>query len=111
MPWRQKRIRTNDRLQRCGERISFARNKNSGRRDHAGHIEEIGKNTEECHGERNFRTGRAGIKQDLAIDSLSMVEVVLEAEIEFGVKFDQTELSEENLETTSAFIRLLESKR
>ena len=36
---------------------------------------------------------------------------VLEAEIEFGVTFDQTELSEENLETTSAFIRLLESKR
>lgn len=50
-------------------------------------------------------------KQDLAIDSLSMVEVVLEAEIEFGVTFDQTELSEENLETTSAFMRLLENKR
>lgn len=50
-------------------------------------------------------------KLELAVDSLSMVELVLETEVEFGIAFDQSELSEENLETTSAFVRLLESKR
>ena len=49
-------------------------------------------------------------KRDLAVDSLSMVELVLETEIEFGVTFDRSELTEENLATTSALMRLLENK-
>ena len=49
-------------------------------------------------------------KEELGIDSLTMVELVLATEEEFGIEFDQSDLTEENLGTTDAFLRLLERK-
>lgn len=49
-------------------------------------------------------------KEELGIDSLTMVELVLAIEEEFGIEFDQSDLTEENLGTTDAFLRLLERK-
>lgn len=49
-------------------------------------------------------------KLDLGVDSLSMVEVVLTSEEVFGVIFDQSELTAENLERTESFLKLVESK-
>ena len=46
-------------------------------------------------------------KEELGIDSLTMVELVLATEEEFGIEFDQSDLTEENLGTTDAFLRLL----
>lgn len=49
-------------------------------------------------------------KEELGIDSLTMVELVLATEEEFGIEFDQSDLTEGNLGTTDAFLRLLERK-
>lgn len=49
-------------------------------------------------------------KEELGIDSLTMVELVLATEEEFGIEFDQSDLTEENLGTTDSFLRLLERK-
>lgn len=49
-------------------------------------------------------------KEELGIDSLTMVELVLATEEEFGIEFDQSDLTEENLGTTDAILRLLERK-
>lgn len=49
-------------------------------------------------------------KEELGIDSLTMVELVLATEEKFGIEFDQSDLTEENLGTTDSFLRLLERK-
>ena len=55
-------------------------------------------------------TSEQSFKEELGIDSLTMVELVLATEEEFGIEFDQSDLTEENLGTTDAFLRLLERK-
>ena len=47
-------------------------------------------------------------KEELGIDSLTMVELVLATEEEFGIEFDQSDLTQEKLGLTDAFLRLLE---
>lgn len=55
-------------------------------------------------------TSEQSFKEELGIDSLTMVELVLATEEEFGIEFDQSDLTEGNLGTTDAFLRLLERK-
>ena len=49
-------------------------------------------------------------QKELGIDSLTMVEIVLETEEMFGLAFDQSDLCEEYLKDTSSFLQLLEIK-
>ncbi len=49
-------------------------------------------------------------RDDLGVDSLTMVEVVYECEETLGIVFGQEELTEDNLGTTTAFLKLLEGK-
>ena len=55
-------------------------------------------------------TSEQSLKEELGIDSLTMAELVLATEEEFGIEFDQSDLTEGNLGTTDAFLRLLERK-
>lgn len=73
-------------------------------------IEQLEQVLEQVTG-RKIRVGKdSSFKLDLGVDSLGMVEVVLASEEAFGVTFDQSELTAENLERTNAFLGLVESK-
>lgn len=53
---------------------------------------------------------KASFKDDLGIDSLSMIEIVIACEGEFNIEFAQSDLSSDNLDCVGAFLKLLEKR-
>jgi acyl carrier protein len=56
----------------------------------------------------NYRSGNTRLKEDLGIDSLRLVELVVELEDAFVILFSENDLSPDNLKTVDDIYQLAE---